>query len=149
MPTRSSATTPACCARSAHDRSRSFGVDSPQLGWVGQLEPTPVDVVIGRLHGVLGRAPLWLPGGPAEVRTVAVVTGGGAGYFDAAVARGVDLFVTGEPSEPAQALALEYGVHFVAAGHHATERFGVRALGAKLAELFGVEVRYIEVDNPV
>lgn len=126
-----------------------FGADTPKLGWIGQIESTPVAALVSRIEDALQRPPLWLRGGKPEISTVAVVTGGGAGYLDAAIAHGAELFVTGEPSEPAQALALEHGIHFVAGGHHATERFGVRALGAKLTELFGVEVRYIDVDNPV
>jgi putative NIF3 family GTP cyclohydrolase 1 type 2 len=80
---------------------------------------------------------------------VGAVSGGGAGYFEEAVGAGVDLFVTGEPSEMAQGLANEMGVTFVAAGHHGTERFGPRALGEHLAANFGVEVQFVDVDNPV
>jgi putative NIF3 family GTP cyclohydrolase 1 type 2 len=83
------------------------------------------------------------------VATVGVVSGGGAGMLADAVARGLDAFLTGEPSEPAMAEAREAGIHFVAAGHYATETFGVRRLGEVLAERFGLEHRFVDVPNPV
>jgi putative NIF3 family GTP cyclohydrolase 1 type 2 len=66
-----------------------------------------------------------------------------------AVAAGLDAFVTGEPSEPAMAEAREAGIHFIAAGHYATETFGVKRLGELVAERFGVEHRFVDVPNPV
>lgn len=96
----------------------------------------------------LGRAVTFCPGDGRPVRRVAWCTGGAQGYFEAAVAAGADAFVTGEISEPQWHLARETGVAFVAAGHHATERYGVQLLGAHLAERFGLEHRFIDLDNP-
>ena len=92
-----------------------------------------------------------LGGGTAfarALRLVGLCTGAGQGLIEAAAAAGADAFVSGEISEPTTHAARELGVHFYAGGHHATERYGVRALGAHLAERFGLEHRYIEVDNP-
>jgi putative NIF3 family GTP cyclohydrolase 1 type 2 len=87
--------------------------------------------------------------GPDPVHSVGIVTGGGASSLGEAVAAGLDAFLTGEPAEPAMADAREGGVHFIAAGHYATETVGVRRLGELLEERFGVEHRFVEVPNPV
>ena len=97
----------------------------------------------------LGRQALLL--GPAErpVRRLAWCTGGAQGFFEQAIALGVDAFVTGEVSEQCCHLAQEYGVAFLAAGHHATERYGVQALGEKISHSHGIHVEYVEIFNPV
>jgi putative NIF3 family GTP cyclohydrolase 1 type 2 len=82
------------------------------------------------------------------LRRVAWCTGGAQGYFEAAIAAGADAFVTGEISEPQAHLARETGVAFLACGHHATERYGVQALAGDVAERFGLEQRYVDIDNP-
>jgi dinuclear metal center YbgI/SA1388 family protein len=87
--------------------------------------------------------------GPPRVRTVGIVSGGGADDIHEAAALGLDAFITGEPEERSQSAAREEGIHFLAAGHHATERFGVRQLGELLAERFGIEHRFVDVENPV
>ncbi len=66
-----------------------------------------------------------------------------------AIDAGADVFITGEVSEPTVHLARESGVGFVSAGHHATERYGVQALGAAIAERFGIRVDFVDIDNPV
>src|SRR2546423_102528 len=93
--------------------------------------------------------PLAFEYGPDSVRSVGIVSGGGAGALQEAIERGLDAIVTGEPSEPAMAEAREAGITFVAGGHYATETFGVRRLGEILAERFGVEHRFVAVPNPV
>jgi putative NIF3 family GTP cyclohydrolase 1 type 2 len=80
---------------------------------------------------------------------MAVVSGAAAGDFAAAIAHGVDAFLTGEPAEHVMADARENGVHFVAGGHYATERLGIRRLGDLVAERFGVEHRFAEIPNPI
>ena len=97
----------------------------------------------------LGREPLVIgdPGRP--VRRVAWCTGGAQGYFETAIGLGVDVYLTGEISEQHVHLARESGVAFVAAGHHATERFGVQAVGQHLAQTFGLRHRFIDVPSPV
>lgn len=97
----------------------------------------------------LAREPLLV--GPADrpVRRVGWCSGGGQGFFEQAIAEGVDLFLSGEISEQTVHLARESGVAFIAAGHHATERYGVRALGSWLAREHALEVEFVDLDNPV
>lgn len=95
-----------------------------------------------------GREPLVLPGDGRALQRIGWCTGGAQGYFEAAIAAGVDAFVTGEVSEPQVHLARETGVAFVACGHHASECFGAPALAAHVAERFGLEHRFIEIANP-
>lgn len=95
----------------------------------------------------LGREPL-LVEGDRPIRRIAWCTGGAQGYIDQAIAAGVDAYLTGEVSEQTVHSARENGVTFIAAGHHATERYGVQALGRYLAERFGIEHRFIDCPNP-
>src|SRR3954447_15158975 len=96
-----------------------------------------------------GRAPLAFTDGPERVRTVGIVSGAGADYLEDAIASGLDAFVTGEAIERALARAREAEIHFVAAGHYATETFGVRRLGDLLAARFGVRHVFVDVPNPI
>jgi dinuclear metal center YbgI/SA1388 family protein len=105
--------------------------------------------LFARVGEVTGRAPLVFDDGPARVRSLGIVSGGAAGDLETAIAAELDGFLTGEPSEPAMTTAREAGVHFIAAGHYATETFGVRRLGELLAERFGVAHDFIDVPNPV
>ena len=132
-------------------RAEPFGaVRGRPIGYVGRsAEGLTAGDLVERCRSVTAREPLVLGDGPERVRSVGVVTGGGASTLGEAVARGLDALVTGEPSEQAMAEAREGGVHFVAAGHWATETFGIRRLGDLVAERFGVEHRFIEVPNPV
>jgi len=109
----------------------------------------PLAALAAHIESRLGRAPTVI-GDPAQrIARIAWCTGGAQGYFEDAIALGVDAFITGEISEPQVHLARESGVAFIAAGHHATERFGVQALGVHLAARFGIEHRFIDVPNPV
>jgi dinuclear metal center YbgI/SA1388 family protein len=103
----------------------------------------------GRVTELLGREPLMFDAGPDRVRSIGIVSGGAAGQVHDAISLGLDAFLTGEPSEPAMADAREGAIHFIAAGHYATETFGVKRLGATLAERFGVEHEFIDVPNPI
>jgi dinuclear metal center YbgI/SA1388 family protein len=93
--------------------------------------------------------PLIFDFGPATVRTLAIVSGAGAGFLEEAIAYRVDAFITGEPAERVMAQAHEASVHFIAAGHYATETFGVKALGEHLSERFDLRHIFIDVPNPV
>jgi dinuclear metal center YbgI/SA1388 family protein len=97
---------------------------------------------------VCGRAPVLAPGDGRPLKRIGWCTGGAQGTFEAAIAAGVDAYITGEISEPQAHIARETGVAFVACGHHATERFGAPAVGSHLAARFGLEHRFIEIDNP-
>jgi dinuclear metal center YbgI/SA1388 family protein len=109
----------------------------------------PAQTLFDRVHEVTGRRPLVFDSGPERVRRLAVVTGAGADHLAEAIAAGADAFLTGEPAERVMSHAREAGIHFIAAGHYATETFGVRRLGEHLSERFGVRHVFIDVPNPV
>lgn len=96
----------------------------------------------------LNRQSLLIDGGDFPVSKVALCTGGGQGYIEQAKAAGVDLFVSGEISEQTTHFAREAGIHYIAAGHHATERYGVAALGAHLKQKFSLQVEFVDINNP-
>jgi dinuclear metal center YbgI/SA1388 family protein len=133
--------------------ARTIGVESAgvfgELGVGGRTEPTSIVELARRVADAVGREPLVFAGGPEEVQRVAIVTGAGGRYLIEAAHAGFHAFVTGEPEEPSLAAARELGIHFVAAGHPATERLGVQALTARLAEEFALPWEFLEVDNPV
>ena len=133
------------------EQLEAFGnFDGVMLGWAGVFPmPIPADELCRLLLRVCGQEPLHFPGGPELVASVGIVTGGAPQAFDEAVAAGLDAFVTGEAREWVQHRALEDGVHYLAAGHYATERFGVRSLGEFLAKRHGLEVRFFDLPNPV
>lgn len=83
------------------------------------------------------------------IKTVAWCTGGGQGYIDLAAEQGVDAFISGEASEQTTHTAREMGIHFFAAGHHATERYGAKALGEHIARELGLNAEFVDIDNPV
>ncbi len=124
--------------------------DNPKVvGLLGSLaEPMTARDFARRVQEVLGREPL-LVEGASMVRRIGWCTGGGQGYIDDAIAAGVDLFLTGEASEQTFHSARENRVSFIAAGHHATERYGVQALGDYLARRFAIEHLFIDCPNPV
>ena len=97
----------------------------------------------------LGRRPLAIEGSSKGIRSIGWCTGAAQNYIELAVAAGVDAYITGEVSEPTVHIARESGIHFFSAGHHATERYGVQALGGYLAEKFALEHQFIDIDNPV
>jgi dinuclear metal center YbgI/SA1388 family protein len=111
--------------------------------------PTFARDIAARVEAVLGRAPLLVGDGARPVARVAWCSGGAQGYFEQAILAGADLFISGEISEQTVHLAREAGVPYLAAGHHATERYGVQALGAHLAVRFDLECEFVEIDNPV
>lgn len=124
--------------------------DSKRIWRTGTLDfPLPLEGFVERIRRTLRREPLVITGGPAEVRRIAWCSGAAQGYFAQAIDAGIDAFITGEVSEHCYHLAHEAGVHFIAAGHHATERFGVQALGQWLAERYQLEHHYIELTNPI
>lgn len=109
----------------------------------------PAAELFDRVREVTGREPLVFDAGPDRVRRIAVLSGGGASYLADAIAGGFDAFLTGEPKEHVMADAHEAGIHFIAAGHYATETFGVRALGEMLHREHGVEHLWTDLPNPV
>jgi dinuclear metal center YbgI/SA1388 family protein len=126
-------------------------VGGREIGWIASFDEDGVtaEELRLRVEQLTAHDVLAFPGGPERVRTVGVVSGGGARNVNDAIAAGLDAFVTGEPAEWARALARESRIHFLAAGHHATETLGVRALGEHLVARLGVEHMHIEIANPV
>ncbi|NPA71338.1 MAG: Nif3-like dinuclear metal center hexameric protein [Gammaproteobacteria bacterium] len=133
-----------------------------QLWSLEDITPKPGLVRLGKLNksmnmaqfkqvisGSLGRDVLHLPGGPQEVQTIAWCSGGAQGYIDQAIEWGADVYISGEVSEQTTHQALESGIHYLAAGHHATERLGVKALGEHLSYKFNVVCHFIDINNPV
>lgn len=120
------------------------------MGLVAQL-PAPVSgaELATLLAKRLQRQPLHIAGSQNPIDTVAWCTGAAQGYIEQAVAAGADAFISGEISEQTVHAAREYGIHYFAAGHHATERYGVQALGRLLAQRFDLQHQFIDIDNPV
>lgn len=119
------------------------------VGLVGSLaQPVSSRDFARRVHEVLGREPLLIES-DRMVSRIGWCTGGGQGYIDQAIAAGVDLYLTGEASEQTYHSARENDVSFIAAGHHATERYGVQALGDYLSRRFAIEHLFIDCPNPI
>jgi putative NIF3 family GTP cyclohydrolase 1 type 2 len=113
-------------------------------------EPLPKDELIARVRAATGgREPLAFAEGPDEVARVGIVSGAAADSVNEAIAAGLDAFITGEPAERVMAIARENAITFIAAGHHATEVFGVSRLGDLLAERFGLAHQFVDVPNPI
>lgn len=133
---------------------RELGVEPERRftdwGWGGSLAtPVPASDFANRVQEVVGRMPLVFSYGPEEIRRVAICSGGAGRYLGSAIAEGYDCFLTGEADEPTKHLAKEAGIHFVAAGHYATETSGVQALAARVAERFDVAWGFVDLPNPV
>lgn len=109
----------------------------------------PAAELFTRVRDLTGREPLVFDSGPERVRSIGVLSGAGAGSVAEAIDRGLDAFLTGEPAEHVMAEAREAGIHFIAAGHYATETFGIRRLGSLVAGRFGVRHVFIDVPNPI
>ncbi len=140
----------------------SFGRASvskgPDIGLFGEVEKPCSAAAFGQhLAEKLGRTPVHISsdrtsdgsGGNNEIRTVAWCTGAAQGYLEQAAALGVDAFISGEISEQTVHEARELGIHYYSAGHHATERGGVMALGAFIAEHYPVDFEFMDIENPV
>jgi dinuclear metal center YbgI/SA1388 family protein len=134
-----------------------FTVDG-RLGQAGAVQVgmygTPAEPLSGpdlarHIARRLGRSPLHIPGRARRIRRVGWCTGAAQGYLHEAVEMGLDAYISGEVSEQTVHEARECGVHYFGAGHHATERYGVQALGNHLAERFALSHEFIDIDNPV
>jgi dinuclear metal center YbgI/SA1388 family protein len=123
--------------------------DKASVGLVGKFETEISTAELKqRICDELQREPLVVDGGK-PIKSVAWCTGGGQSYIELAIDQGIDAFISGEASEQTIHLAREAGMSFFAAGHHATERYGIKALGEWLAEEKGLDVTFIDIDNPV
>ena len=113
------------------------------------IDAVRVEDLAARVAGAVGRTPLVLRGDDREIRRLAVSTGAAGHDLVPAAHEGYDALLTGEPEEPSAATARELGIHLLAAGHYASEQFGVQALAAHLADRFELEWHFVEVANPV
>jgi dinuclear metal center YbgI/SA1388 family protein len=128
------------------------------LGWIGVPAPAPeagegmaftsAQALARHVEGLLSHPVVLVPGRTGAIRRIGWCTGGAQSYFEAAIAAGVDAFITGEISEPQAHYARECGVAYLACGHHATERYGASALAAHVAAQLGVAHDFIDIDNP-
>ena len=125
--------------------------DNPlSIGLTGCLDqPLSGDEFSQHIGAALNREVMHIEGGPEQIVSVGWCTGAAQGYIEKAAALGLDAFISGEISEPTVHCAKELGIHYFAAGHHATERYGVQALGEHLAGKFNLEHEFIDINNPV
>jgi dinuclear metal center YbgI/SA1388 family protein len=134
--------------------ARALGVGMERrfahIGWGGPLaRASTIEDFAEAVQAVVGRTPLVFAHGPDEVRRVAICSGGAARQLGDAIAEGYDCFVTGEAAEPTKHLAKEAGIHFVAAGHYATETSGVQELARRIADELAVQWEFVDLPNPV
>ncbi|MDR2925338.1 MAG: Nif3-like dinuclear metal center hexameric protein [Azoarcus sp.] len=122
-----------------------------QLGWIGRPQESGLRAgdIAARLEAKLQRAPLLVGDGKRVVSSIAWCSGGAQGMFEQAVAAGADLYVSGEITEQTTHLARESGVAYIAAGHHATERYGIQALARHLSDELGLAADFLDLPNPV
>ncbi len=125
-------------------RGRPIGVQGRFPG-----DGIPAAELFDRVARLTDREPLVFDAGPERVRSIGIISGSAAGSLSDAIADGLDAFLTGEPAEHAMADAREAGVHFIAAGHYATETFGIRRLGDLVAEHFGIAHTFVDIPNPI
>jgi len=126
--------------------------EEPAIGFIGELEePCSTKELAQRIETVLQRKPTLISGHDRDekIRRIGWCSGAAQTYIDQAVLQGMDAYLSGEISEHTVHAARENGIHYFAAGHHATERYGVQAVGQYLADKFAVEHQFIEIDNPV
>jgi len=140
------------CAALGLDAAERVGdYKGAPIGFVGRSEAgIPIERLRERCTDVFGgREPLIQGAGPDVVHSIGIISGSAASSMGDAIAMNLDAFLTGEPRENAMADAREAGLHFIAAGHYATETFGIRRLGDLVAERFGIEHRFVDIPNPV
>jgi dinuclear metal center YbgI/SA1388 family protein len=119
-----------------------------ELGWLGNTSLGSFDALAEHVNLKLNRPPAFIKCARAAIKKVAWCTGGAQGYFEAAIAAGADVFITGEISEPQAHYAREMGVGYIACGHHASERYGAPAVAAHVASQLGLQHEFIDIDNP-
>jgi dinuclear metal center YbgI/SA1388 family protein len=120
-----------------------------EFGVQGHIEPMGLDQLVQRIETVFQSKTLFFDYGPQEIRKVGFCSGGAEWGIQLAIEAGLDAYITGEAKETTMHHAKENGIHFISAGHYATERLGIRTLGEHLAQVFPVNVRFIDIANPV
>jgi len=135
----------------ATSHTRAFPVKGEPIGVIATFDDDGIPAVdlFAKVAEVTDREPLVFDAGPERIRTLGIVSGAAGNSLSEAIDLGLDAFLTGEPKEHVMAQARENGIHFVAAGHYATETFGIRRLGELVAERFGVRHVFVDIPNPV
>jgi dinuclear metal center YbgI/SA1388 family protein len=125
-------------------------IGDPSIVAHGQLKaPMTLEALSQMIGAKLQRKPLTIGNPQKSVQEVAWCTGAAQGYIETAIQAGVDVFISGEISEQTTHMAMESGVAYISAGHHATERYGIQALGEHIAKTFQLEHQFIDIENPV
>ncbi|MFK5986161.1 MAG: Nif3-like dinuclear metal center hexameric protein [Pseudomonadota bacterium] len=119
-----------------------------KIALIGQVKKISGQKLAGQLEKILNQKPLHIPCN-RKIKKLALCTGAAQSFIMDAIEQGADAFISGEISENTVHIAREHNIHYFAAGHHATERFGVKALATHLADKFGLEHQFIDIDNPV
>ncbi len=138
------------CRRLEVKNMRPFGdIKGQYIGMKGEIDKIDKESFFKRILKLVDRDPLIFDYGPDQVEKVGVISGGAQKYLNQAVSAGLDVYLTGEVSEHIMHYAKEEKIHFVSAGHYATEKFGIIALGQLLEKQFNVEITFIDINNPV
>ncbi|OXR48940.1 MULTISPECIES: Nif3-like dinuclear metal center hexameric protein [unclassified Pusillimonas] len=134
--------------RDENGTPKTCGPDN--LVWLGTCKPNhSLQNLSDDIEAALGRKPLVIGDPTQRPAKIAWCTGGAQNFVEAAIEAGAQVYITGEASEQNYHLAHETGVAFIAAGHHATERYGIQALGKAVAQQFGIQVDFVDLDNPI
>jgi dinuclear metal center YbgI/SA1388 family protein len=138
-------------ALGATSHVRAFPYKGEPIGTIARFDPDgiPAAELFAKVAQATEREPLVFDAGPDRIRTLGIVSGAAAGSLQDAIELGLDAFLTGEPKEHVMAQARESGIHFLAAGHYATETLGIRRVGELVAERFGVRHVFADIPNPV
>ena len=120
-----------------------------EVGLKGDITPCSYDDLLKKVQDIYNTDPLVFAYGPEQVKRIGICSGGSERHIVEAIEEGLDAFITGESAEPTMHLAKEGKIHFIGAGHYATERLGVLALGAHVSKKFSIDVDFIDIYNPV
>ena len=123
--------------------------DKNMMPWVQLKQEKSLSVLANEVSTKLNRQVQYIGDPNKSIATVAWCTGAAQSYMEQAIAHGVDVFISGEISEQTVHLARESNTAYISAGHHATERYGIKALGEHLAEKFDLHHQFIDIDNPI
>jgi dinuclear metal center YbgI/SA1388 family protein len=138
------------CRKLHVENMRTFGdIKGQYIGMKGEINKIDKQLFFEKTKKMVDRDPLIFDYGPDQIEKVGVISGGAQKYFNQAVSAGLDVYLTGEVSEHIMHYAKEEKIHFISAGHYATEKFGIIALGNLLEKQFDVKVTFIDINNPV
>ena len=138
------------CRKLNVNNMRPFGdIKGQYIGMKGEIAKIEKTVFFEQVHTLVSREPLIFDYGPDKIEKIGVISGGAQKYLNLAIADGLDVYLTGEVSEHIMHNAKEEHIHYISAGHYATEKFGIIALGEHLKQKFDVEITFVDIHNPV